>query len=119
MQELFKKDDAFDSVVGSFFEETPKQTIKLTASTLKVQGLKSISRRVSKVDESTYKVITKSKTITAARLTRTLSSMNLDNYVVEYSDDLEDNELIHMTDKPLWAVTKNNDGVFFIKKVRG
>ena len=76
---------------------------------LNLSPLRSLSRSISKDSDSSYTVVLSNNTISSRALVNKIRASNVDIYDIEYTDDLEDNDLIKMSKNPLWGVSKSGN----------
>lgn len=83
---------------------------------LNLAPLKSVSSHIRMLSKDHYEVKLK-KSMSASMVARKLQSSNVDIYDIEYSEDLEGNDLIHISSRPLWSVSQTGN-VVQIQRVR-
>lgn len=86
------------------------------AATLSTSGIKRVAKKITKVDDSNYE-ITLGRDITARQAVRMLKASDSNIYDIEYTEDLDENALINVSDKPLWSLNKSGN-VLRIQRVK-
>ncbi len=92
------------------------QTQASELPTLNVSALRSVSRQIKQISKDEFQIVLSNNTITASSIVNKLKGSNCDIYDVVYSEDLEDEELVNVSSKPLWSVNKAGN-VIQLKRV--
>nr|DAX81716.1 MAG TPA: hypothetical protein [Bacteriophage sp.] len=112
--------EAFDELLEEYLEpcdhdkvlETVQQT---TASKLpSTNSLMTISRSLKKSNHEVSFAL-KDPNLKVRQIVAFIKADNPDLEIC-YSDELEDNPLIHKTAKPLWVLSKSENGVFKLSR---
>lgn len=94
----------FDGMIESMSKTGHSSQAKSLPS-LNLSPLKSVSKQIEQISSNEYKVVL-GKGISVAAAVQKLKASNIDVYDVVYSEDLEDNDLIRISERPLWSVEK-------------
>lgn len=81
-------------------------------SKLNLAGLKSHGVKINQEGRGKYKILASG--LSKGRIISQLKAFN--DIEISYSDDLEDNDLIKTSKKPLWALEDNGNGTFTIQR---
>ena len=114
MIELNNSNGQFDSMVKSVLSAKSETGYHNVVASLNTTGLKTISQFLNNSGD-VVRFKPKSNNITARKVLALVKSMNPD-LDIQYSEDLEDNDLVNISDKPLWVLDKNSNGVYQLQK---
>lgn len=70
--------------------------------------------RVKKVNDNKYCIYASANQVTLNKIVSKLLAFN--DMEITYSDSLEGNELIKKSKKPLWAISKGENGEFILER---
>ncbi len=105
----------FDSVLQDVVSTGRIKQMDLAAA-LATAGIKRVAKKVHQVSDKEYQ-ITLGRDITARQAVRMLKASDSNIYDIQYAEDIDENDLINVTDKPLWSLTKNGN-TLSIQRVR-
>ena len=114
MIELNNSNSQFDSMIKSVLSAKSEIGCHTVVASLNTTGLKTISQFLNN-SNGVVRFKPKSNNITARKVLALVKSMNPD-LDIQYSEDLEDNDLVNISDKPLWVLDKNSNGVYQLQK---
>jgi len=114
---LNKSSNSLDSVIAGMFDgelDTDINPHLSSMETLNTSAIKSISSYLHQEDGSLlFKC--KNKSVTKNKIKAMLLSSN-ENIDIDYSDELEGNDLIHKSKNPLWILNQKSNGVFQLQR---
>lgn len=70
--------------------------------------------KVKKVNDNKYCIYASANTVTLKKIVSKLLAFN--DMEISYSESLEGNELIKKSKKPLWAISKGENGEFILER---